>query len=286
MTSEGIFSSPYSEQTSPFMDTSPLESMTIPVEELSLEALLTPGLSANSLAPSPDMPFTSSHSPASGLFDILPPAVPVSGGSPSLQFAQALLGNAMSGSGLMGVDVGTNALAALTAQMLSNAQSALPPPPPVTPAPAVDLSFAAMLLNMVREKKSSEPAISFPLPTAPLPPAPKAETFTEPPPPPAIDPITGLPIKVKKKVGRKKKIRPTDPEIIAAELARKRLKNTEAARRSRQKRMQKVDSLEERLKILEEERDSFEAKVAELEEIKASLEARVQELEANMSDDE
>ncbi|KAI8810572.1 hypothetical protein BJ742DRAFT_770203 [Cladochytrium replicatum] len=286
MTSKGIFSSPYSELTSPFMGTSPLDSMTIPVEELSFETLHTPGLSLNSSGPSPDMPFTSSHSPVTGMYDILSFGVPARGGSPSLQLAQSLLGNAMSEGALMGTDaISANELAALTAHLLANAQSALPPPP-VTPAPSADLSLASMLLNMVREKNFAEPAISFSLPiTTPIPPKPEA-VATEPPPPPAIDPITGLPIKVKKKVGRKKKIRPTDPEIIAAELARKRLKNTEAAKRSRQKRMQKVDSLEDRLKILEQERDSFEAKVAELEEIKARLEARVEELESNMSDTE
>lgn len=70
----------------------------------------------------------------------------------------------------------------------------------------------------------------------------------------------------KRRVGRKRKPRPTDPAIIAAEALAKRQKNTEAARRSRLRKMMKMESMEEELKKVVAERDALKEKVKALEE--------------------
>ncbi|KAI9105585.1 hypothetical protein DFS34DRAFT_599999 [Phlyctochytrium arcticum] len=72
--------------------------------------------------------------------------------------------------------------------------------------------------------------------------------------------------KPKSKVGRKRKPRPSDPLLLAAEQHAKRQKNTEAARRSRLRKMLKMDALEEELRAVMEERDALRERVAELEE--------------------
>lgn len=67
-------------------------------------------------------------------------------------------------------------------------------------------------------------------------------------------------------VGRKRKERPTDAAAILAELDMKRQKNTEAARRSRAKKMEKMAELEDQVKSLTAERDELKVKVSEMEE--------------------
>ncbi|KAJ3056572.1 hypothetical protein HK097_005969 [Rhizophlyctis rosea] len=57
--------------------------------------------------------------------------------------------------------------------------------------------------------------------------------------------------------GRKRKPRPTDPEVIMQEVAAKRAKNTEAARRSRMRKVMRMESLEDRIRELEEENEAL-----------------------------
>ncbi|KAJ3186014.1 hypothetical protein HDU85_000928 [Gaertneriomyces sp. JEL0708] len=72
------------------------------------------------------------------------------------------------------------------------------------------------------------------------------------------------PVHVKGRPGRKPKPRPTDPtEILRLTLA-KRAKNTEAARRSRLRKMKKAEDMEERIRALEEEKADLERVVQEL----------------------
>ncbi|KAI9009626.1 hypothetical protein BC832DRAFT_551992 [Gaertneriomyces semiglobifer] len=66
-------------------------------------------------------------------------------------------------------------------------------------------------------------------------------------------------------VGRKRKERPADAQAILAELDMKRQKNTEAARRSRARKMERMSELEGQVKELESERDDLKSKVVELE---------------------
>lgn len=70
----------------------------------------------------------------------------------------------------------------------------------------------------------------------------------------------------KRRVGRRRKPRPTDPAVIAAEAEAKRQKNTEAARRSRLRKMMKMESMEDQLKKVTEERDALRERVKALEE--------------------
>lgn len=69
----------------------------------------------------------------------------------------------------------------------------------------------------------------------------------------------------KSNAGRKPKPKPSDPVELANERAVKRLKNTEAARRSRIKKSERIDSQLKRLEDVEEE-------VARLREREAFLE--------------
>ncbi|KNC98661.1 uncharacterized protein SPPG_06342 [Spizellomyces punctatus DAOM BR117] len=71
---------------------------------------------------------------------------------------------------------------------------------------------------------------------------------------------------IKGRVGRKRKPRPTDPLLIAAEQHAKRQKNTEAARRSRLRKMLKMETLEEELKAVTDERDELRERVRLLEQ--------------------
>ncbi|TPX57751.1 hypothetical protein SpCBS45565_g08155 [Spizellomyces sp. 'palustris'] len=71
---------------------------------------------------------------------------------------------------------------------------------------------------------------------------------------------------IKGRVGRKRKPRPTDPLLIAAEQHAKRQKNTEAARRSRLRKMLKMETLEEELKAVVDERDELRERVRILEQ--------------------
>jgi len=63
-----------------------------------------------------------------------------------------------------------------------------------------------------------------------------------------------------------------DPNIGADELALKRAKNTDAARRSRMRKLQKMESLEQRVAELEAENAKLQTKVAVLESEKKGLE--------------
>ncbi|KAJ3127193.1 hypothetical protein HK098_006645 [Nowakowskiella sp. JEL0407] len=69
---------------------------------------------------------------------------------------------------------------------------------------------------------------------------------------------------VKSKVGRKPKPKPTDPLEILKETIDKRAKNTAAARKSRQKRMEKLDELEARIATLMAQQ---EVSAAEMERV-------------------
>ncbi|KAL1921022.1 uncharacterized protein VTP21DRAFT_11657 [Calcarisporiella thermophila] len=69
---------------------------------------------------------------------------------------------------------------------------------------------------------------------------------------------------------------PNDPAVQEA-LRRKRQKNTDAARRSRLKKMLKMESLERRVTELETENSSLVLRVAVLESEKGNLEARDKE---------
>ncbi|KAJ3038719.1 hypothetical protein HDV00_000379 [Rhizophlyctis rosea] len=57
--------------------------------------------------------------------------------------------------------------------------------------------------------------------------------------------------------GRKRKPRPTDPEVIMQEVVAKRAKNTEAARRSRMRKVMRMEALEDRIRELEEENEAL-----------------------------
>jgi len=74
----------------------------------------------------------------------------------------------------------------------------------------------------------------------------------------------------KSKVGRKPKPRPTDPLEILQETIDKRAKNTEAARKSRQKRMEKVEVLESRVSKLQTSRTRMQSRV-QLYAVRCSL---------------
>ncbi|KAJ3170090.1 hypothetical protein HDU87_008865 [Geranomyces variabilis] len=62
---------------------------------------------------------------------------------------------------------------------------------------------------------------------------------------------------------RKRKERPVDADALFAELDMKRQKNTEAARRSRQKKQERMAELEAQVRQLESERDSLKAEKEE-----------------------
>jgi hypothetical protein len=89
--------------------------------------------------------------------------------------------------------------------------------------------------------------------------------------------LDGQPIKEKKKVGRKRKERSADPAVLLAELDHKRQKNTEAARRSRVRKMAELDTLNHSIESLTSERDDALKKCgdveAELVNVKAMLAA-------------
>ncbi|KAJ1551319.1 hypothetical protein HK405_014747 [Cladochytrium tenue] len=73
-------------------------------------------------------------------------------------------------------------------------------------------------------------------------------------------------LRPKLKVGRKRKERPDDPEVIQREMDRKRERNTEAARRSRQRRLAELDLLKQEAIDAQAERDLAMARAKELEE--------------------
>ncbi|KND04820.1 uncharacterized protein SPPG_00523 [Spizellomyces punctatus DAOM BR117] len=75
-------------------------------------------------------------------------------------------------------------------------------------------------------------------------------------------------------VGRKRKERSSDPSEIIAEMDMKRQKNTEAARRSRARKLERMADLESQVKVLEQERDDLKAKVVDLESTKDRYAAR------------
>ncbi|TPX56430.1 hypothetical protein SpCBS45565_g08421 [Spizellomyces sp. 'palustris'] len=75
-------------------------------------------------------------------------------------------------------------------------------------------------------------------------------------------------------VGRKRKERSSDPTEIIAEMDMKRQKNTEAARRSRARKFERMAELEGQVKVLEQERDDLKAKVVDLESTKDRCAAR------------
>ncbi|KAI9103006.1 hypothetical protein DFS34DRAFT_607171 [Phlyctochytrium arcticum] len=91
-------------------------------------------------------------------------------------------------------------------------------------------------------------------------------------------------------VGRKRKERSTDAAAILAELDSKRQKNTEAARRSRAKRMERMTELEDMVKALQRERDEQKQKILEMETKQqqqalkeAELQSQIAQLQATVS---
>ncbi|CAG8537308.1 13312_t:CDS:1 [Ambispora leptoticha] len=82
-----------------------------------------------------------------------------------------------------------------------------------------------------------------------------------------------------------------DPNVIADELALKRAKNTDAARRSRQRKVEKMEGLERDVAELKHENSELQTRVAVLESEKKGLEeknaekdARVRQLEQQLSE--
>jgi len=65
-----------------------------------------------------------------------------------------------------------------------------------------------------------------------------------------------------------------DPQTIAEELARKRAKNTDAARRSRQRKIMKMESLEKQVVELTIENNELKTRLTVLEVEKKSLEEK------------
>ncbi|KAJ3198986.1 hypothetical protein HDU67_003186, partial [Dinochytrium kinnereticum] len=88
-------------------------------------------------------------------------------------------------------------------------------------------------------------------------------------------PYDGAQAKPKAKVGRKRKIRSNDPAELLAELDQKRQRNTEAARRSRLRKMAEMEvmqnSLSELASFKASSEDKFNAMQAEMEEMKRKL---------------
>jgi hypothetical protein len=86
---------------------------------------------------------------------------------------------------------------------------------------------------------------------------------------------TNEPAAGKKKVGRKRKERPADPEALLAELDLKRQRNTESARRSRVRRLEELEELKHSIAQAEKEKDDarkrLEEMQKELERAKAML---------------
>ncbi|KAJ3317291.1 hypothetical protein HDU76_001242 [Blyttiomyces sp. JEL0837] len=128
-----------------------------------------------------------------------------------------------------------------------NARVAMPPPAPVVPAtPAIpsleELLKSGLFGNISGLNMTGLPAV-------------------------ASGSATDLPpgVKPKAKVGRKRKERPNDPEALVRELDIKRQKNTEAARRSRLRKLAELDELQTGLATAEAERDEAQEKVARLE---------------------
>ncbi|KAI8822100.1 uncharacterized protein EV422DRAFT_416968 [Fimicolochytrium jonesii] len=72
--------------------------------------------------------------------------------------------------------------------------------------------------------------------------------------------------------GRKRKEYPLDAELLLAELDSKRQKNTEAARKSRQKKQDRLNELEVMVKQLSAERDGLKAELVAEREARASRE--------------
>ncbi|KAJ3280553.1 hypothetical protein HK104_000587 [Borealophlyctis nickersoniae] len=81
------------------------------------------------------------------------------------------------------------------------------------------------------------------------------------------------------RVGRKRKPRPTDPAVILAELTAKRAKNTEAARRSRLRKVIKMETMEAQIRELEDERDGLYRRVDLLEHERGEWMERGEEVE-------
>ncbi|KAJ3041518.1 hypothetical protein HDV00_009314 [Rhizophlyctis rosea] len=78
-------------------------------------------------------------------------------------------------------------------------------------------------------------------------------------------------------VGRKRKDPPMDAATILAEMEMKRQKNTEAARRSRARKMERLDTLEVQCKELIKERDDWKKKVEQMEREREEREAQFAE---------
>ncbi|KAJ3191849.1 hypothetical protein HK101_007352, partial [Irineochytrium annulatum] len=80
--------------------------------------------------------------------------------------------------------------------------------------------------------------------------------------------------KPKAKVGRKRKERPNDSAALLAELDLKRQRNTEAARRSRVRKLAEQEALMQRVKEAEEREKAVEERLKRANELlrKAGLE--------------
>ncbi|KAJ3279329.1 hypothetical protein HK104_001553 [Borealophlyctis nickersoniae] len=88
-------------------------------------------------------------------------------------------------------------------------------------------------------------------------------------------------------VGRKRKEPPPDAEALLAEINLKRQKNTEAARRSRARKMERLETLEKEVKQIAQERDDLAVKVAQLEAQRDQhhiLKAKMELLEAKLKE--
>jgi len=73
-----------------------------------------------------------------------------------------------------------------------------------------------------------------------------------------------------------------DPQIVADELALKRAKNTDAARRSRLRRVMKMESLEKQVNELKSENNDLQTRIAVLESEKKGLEDKNKEKESRV----
>ncbi|KAJ3112708.1 hypothetical protein HDU96_004255 [Phlyctochytrium bullatum] len=82
--------------------------------------------------------------------------------------------------------------------------------------------------------------------------------------------------KPKAKVGRKRKVRSMDPLVLLAELDQKRQRNTEAARRSRLRKMAEVEQLQNTLADLKTYRASAEERFAAMEARMAEMSKRLE----------
>ncbi|KAJ3103968.1 Golgi apparatus membrane protein tvp18 [Phlyctochytrium planicorne] len=151
----------------------------------------------------------------------------------------------------------------LRASLRASGGAATPVAAPPTPASVLASPLANNVLSSMTVPWEASPSLS-PLMDAPL-----------------MDPSLPHP-KPKAKVGRKRKVRSMDPVELMAELDQKRQRNTEAARRSRLRKMAEMEAMQNSLSELSQTKGAMEDRMKSMEDELSSVRAMLEKANAKL----